>query len=114
MDNNIVQYIVAILVGLAVSIPVVVGLVKSVKQNVEEKRWDLLMKKIIGFMMTAEEQFKTGSVKKDWVLAMGRRAAEEIGVPFDEDKVGAMIDAMIELSKQINVPKETSVSSDGE
>lgn len=112
--ENMVQYIVAILVGLAVSIPVVVGLIRSVRQNVEEKRWDLLLKQIIGFMMTAEEQFKTGSVKKDWVLAMGRRAADEIGVPFDEEKVGAMIDAMVELSKQINVPTETPISSDGE
>ncbi len=114
MEGNIVQYIVSILVGLAICIPVVVGLIRSVRQNVEEKRWDLLMKKVIAFMVTAEEQFKTGSVKKDFVLCMAQTAAEEIGVPFDEEKVGAMIDAMVELSKQINVPDKTGVSSSGE
>lgn len=114
MDNNIVQIIVAILVGLAVSIPVVVGLIRSVRQNVAEKRWDLLLKKVIAFMVTAEEQFKTGAVKKDFVLVMAKTAAEEIGVPFDEEKVGAMIDAMVELSKKINIPDETALSSNGE
>ncbi len=114
MEGNIVQYIVSILVGLAICIPVVVGLIKSVRQNVEEKRWDLLMKKAINFMITAEENFRTGSVKKDFVLSMLRTAAEQENLPFDEEKVGAMIDAMVELSKQINVPDKTPVSSSGE
>lgn len=114
MDNNVVEIIVAILVGLGISIPVVASLIKSVRQNVKEKRWDLLTKKAIDFMITAEEQFKTGSVKKDFVLSMLARAADQENLPFDEEKVGAMIDAMVELSKQINVPNETSVSSDGE
>lgn len=114
MDNNVVQIIVAILVGLGISIPVVASLIKSVRQNVEEKRWDLLTKKAIDFMITAEENFRTGAVKKDWVLSMLRKAADQESLPFDEEKIAAMIDALVELSKQINVPKETSVSSDGE
>lgn len=114
MDNNIVQIIVAILVGLGISIPVVYSLIKSVRQNVKEQRWDLLTKKAIDFMITAEEQFKTGAVKKDFVLAMLQKAAEQESLPFDEEKVGAMIDAMVELSKQINVPDKTALSSDGE
>lgn len=114
MDNNVVQIIVAILVGMGISIPVVASLIKSVRQNITEKRWDLLTKKAIDFMITAEENFRTGAVKKDFVLSMLKRAAEQESLPFDEEKVGAMIDAMVELSKQINVPKETSVSSDGE
>lgn len=112
--DNVVEIIVAILVGLGISIPVVASLIKSVRQNVKEKRWDLLTKKAIDFMITAEENFRTGAVKKDWVLSMLRKAADQESLPFDEDKVGAMIDAMVELSKQINVPNETSVSSDGE
>lgn len=114
MEGNIVQSIVAILVGLGISIPVVVGLIKSVRQNVEEKRWDLLMKKAIEFMITAEENFRTGAVKKDFVLSMLKRASDMEGLPFDEEKVGAMVDAMVELSKQINVPEKTPISSDGE
>lgn len=114
MEGNIVQSIVAILVGLGISIPVVVGLIKSVRQNVEEKRWDLLMKKAIGLMITAEDLFETGSVKKDYVVVMLKKTAEELGLPYDEEKVGAMVDAMVELSKQINVPEKTPISSDGE
>lgn len=114
MESNVMQYIVSIIVGLAICIPVVVGLVKSVRQNVEEKRWDLLLKKVIGYMITAEEQFETGAVKKDFVLVMVKRAAEELDLPFDEEKVGAMIDAIVDISKQINVPKETAIPSDGE
>ena len=114
MDNNVVQIIVAILVGLGISIPVVASLIKSVRQNVKEKRWDLLTKKAIDFMITAEENFRTGAVKKDFVISMLARIAEQESLPFDEEKVGAMIDAMVELSKQINVPKETPISSDGE
>ena len=112
--ENMVEYVMSIIVGLAVSIPVVVELIRSVRQNVAEKRWDLLIKKVINFMVTAEEQFKLGSVKKDFVLVMAKAAAEELGAPFDEEKVGAMIDAMVELSKKINVPDEPKVSLDGE
>lgn len=112
--DNVVEIIVAILVGLGISIPAVASLIKSVRQNVKEKRWDLLTKKAIDFMITAEENFRTGAVKKDWVLSMLRKAAEQESLPFDEEKVGAMIDAMVELSKQINVPDETPISSDGE
>ena len=112
--ENMVQIIVAILVGLGISIPVVYSLIRSVRQNVKEKRWDLLTKKAISFMITAEEQFRTGAVKKDFVLAMLQKAADEESLPFDEEKVSAMIDAMVELSKQINIPKETTISSDGE
>ena len=112
--DNVVEIIVAILVGLGISIPVVASLIKSVRQNVKEKRWDLLTKKAIDFMITAEENFRTGAVKKDWVLSMLRKAADQESLPFDEEKIGAMIDAMVELSKQINVPNETPISSDGE
>lgn len=108
------QYIVSIVVGLAICIPVVVGLVRSVRQNVEEKRWDILLKKVISYMITAEEQFEIGAVKKDFVLAMVKRAAEELGLPFDEDKVGAMIDAIVDISKQINVVDKSAVSLNGE
>lgn len=112
--DNVVEIIVAILAGLAVCIPVVVGLIRSVRQNVEEKRWDLLMKKAIGLMITAEDLFETGSVKKDYVVVLLKKAAEELDLPYDEEKVSAMIDAMVELSKQINVSNETPISSDGE
>lgn len=114
MEHSVVQYIVSILAGLAVCIPVVVGLINSVRQNVAEKRWDLLMRKVMTFMAAAEEQFKTGAVKRDYVLVMAKTAADEIGVPFDEEKVGAMIDAMVELSKEINVPKKAADPPVGE
>lgn len=104
--ENAMQYILTIVSGLAIAIPVVIQLVKHVKALVREKQWNQLVKEVLNFMVTAEEQFDKGSVKKDYVLVLAKTAAEEIGVDFDEKKIGDMIDAMVEMSKEVNAKKD--------
>ena len=104
--ENAVQYILTIASGLAVTIPVVIQLVKYFNMLVQEKKWDQLMKEVLKLMVTAEQQFEKGSVKKDYVLVLAKTAAEEIGVDFDEEKIGEMIDAMVEMSKMVNAKKD--------
>ena len=112
--DSVLEYVLCIATGIIVSIPVVVQLVKYVKKLAHEKQWNVLIKEMLGLMVVAEEQYEKGSVKKDFVLSMCRKLCADLNIEFDEEKVGAMIDAMVELSKQINVPKETPISSDGE
>ena len=109
--ENAMQYILSIVSGLAIVIPVVVQLVKYVKALVQEKKWNQLVKEVLNLMVTAEQQFEKGSVKKDYVLVLAKTAAEEIGVDFDEEKIGDMIDAMVEMSKYVNVSKKSEVAT---
>ena len=106
--ENFIQFIPGILTGLAVAIPVVVQLVKYVKELVREKNWYRLVKAVLRLMIAAEEQFEKGSVKKDYVLVMAKTAAAEIGIEFDEEKIGEMIDALAAMSKSVNVTKEVA------
>ena len=70
-----VDYVVAILSGLAATIPLVVQLIKYVKQAVKERNWAQVLEKVISLMETAETKFKEGAERKEWVLAVSDRRA---------------------------------------
>ena len=58
MDNNVVNIIVSILSGIAACIPLVVQLVKYVKQAVQEKNWNQLVTMVMKLMEEAEKKFE--------------------------------------------------------
>lgn len=55
---EILKYIAAIASGLAAAIPLVIQLVKYIKQAVKEKNWGVVLDKVMKLMETAETKFK--------------------------------------------------------
>lgn len=71
---EILKYIAAIASGLAAAIPLVIQLVKYIKQAVKEKNWGVVLEKVMKLMETAETKFKDGAERKSGFWRCSRRA----------------------------------------
>ncbi len=105
MEKDYVGLIVSILSGLAAAIPLVIQLIKYVKQAVREKNWNQVLKKVVDLMETAETKFAEGAERKEWVIAMLKASADGINYDIDYDAIGEMIDRLCDMSKIINPAK---------
>lgn len=102
---NWINYIVSILSGLAIAIPLIVKLVEYVEKAIKEKNWNKLLDLIINLMQEAEEKFDNGATRKEWVLAMVKSSADSINYNIDLDEVGNLIDSLCDMSKIVNKAK---------
>lgn len=99
-----INYVVSILSGLAVAIPLVVKLVEYVKKAVKEKNWSQVLKLVMNLMTEAEKKFETGAEKKEWVLAMIKASADSINYDIDTNAISELIDSLCDMSKAVNAP----------
>ena len=105
-----VSVLVSILSGLAVCIPLVIKLITYVQKAVKEKNWTKLVSMLTGYISEAEQKFTDGATRKQWVLAMIQTSAKEINYELDAadlNNISNMIDEFIDMTKVVNVPKET-------
>jgi hypothetical protein len=99
------EILVSILSGLAVTIPLVVQLVRYVEAATKEKNWGKVLDLVIDLMEQAEVQFDKGSDKRAWVLSMIEASASSLNYNIDLEQIGRLIDALVALTKNVNVPK---------
>lgn len=102
-----VNYIVSILSGLAIAIPLVVKLVEYVKKSVRERNWNKLLDLVMKLMSEAETKFETGAEKKEWVLALVKASADSINYDIDTNAVSELIDNLCDMTKVVNAPSNT-------
>lgn len=97
--------IIEILAGLSITIPLVIELVKKVKEIVKEKNWNILVAELLKLMSKAEELYSEGASRKIWVMASIKEFASTLDYNYDEDaenKVSIMIDEICKAAKKIN------------
>ena len=61
-------------------------------------------------MIEAERLYKDGAAKKEYVLNMIRQASPKLNYTLTEDdyiSIGTMIDELVAMTKNINVPSNT-------
>lgn len=104
--EQIVGIIVAVLAGLATCIPLVLKLVQYVKKATQEKNWAGLLDLVMKLIAQAEEKFKDGATRKEWVMAMVQTSAEYINYPLDTQALSKMIDELVKLTNKVNVDKK--------
>lgn len=104
--EQIVGIIVAVLAGLATCIPLVLKLVQYVKKATQEKNWAGLLDLVMKLIAQAEEKFKDGATRKEWVMAMVQTSAEYINYPLDAQALSEMIDELVKLTNKVNVDKK--------
>lgn len=102
------EYILSILSGLIVTIPLVIKLIEYVKSTIKERNWSKLLRIVMGYMVIAEEKFTTGAERKDWVISMVQESADIIDYPIDIDLVGNMIDSLCDMSNRVNAPNQNA------
>lgn len=98
-----VNLIVQVLANLIVVIPLVIELVKYVQKAIKEKNWAKLIEMTTALIVEAEEKFKTGAEKKEYVISMVKASADIINYDISEEQLSALIDSTIELTKKVNV-----------
>lgn len=103
--TEILDAVIAILSGLTVCIPLVFKLIETVKDLINEKKWNILVRNVFILMSDAEERYQRGDEKKEYVMSAIEIVAKEIGFDYDEEakaKVSAMVDEICDLSRVIN------------
>lgn len=102
--DQIIQIIVSILTGLAACIPLAIKLVQYVQKAAQEKNWGAYLGLAVDLIQQAEQKFSDGATRKEWVMAMVKTSAEYINYPVDSDALSNLIDALVGMSKTVNVP----------
>lgn len=104
--------IVAVLTGLATAIPLVIQLVKYVKQAIKEKNWTDLIELVTNLMKEAEGKFDNGTDRREWCLMMVKATADTINYDIDLNQVGELIDSLTAMSKIVNPPVEEVIEEE--
>ena len=98
-----VNAIIAILTGLVTAIPLVVQLVKYVKEAIKGKNYSSVMALVLNLMVEAEEKYSEGAQKKEYVITAIKSMEKTLNYDIDEEAIGAMIDSVIDITKKINI-----------
>ena len=106
VDSSYINYIVAILTGLATAIPLVINLIKYVQKAAKEKNWNQVVKLVMNLMEEAETKFDNGADRKEWVLSMIKASADTINYDIDMDAISDLIDSLCNMSKVVNAPTQ--------
>ena len=104
--NDIINLIVAIVSGVATCIPLIIQLVKYIKEAAKSKNWSTLMTLVLQFMADAEKLFATGEERKQYVLSKIKDMEKTLNCDVDESVVANMIDSIVDASKIINTNKK--------
>lgn len=100
------EILIEILKCIIIVVPLVVGLVKYIKQAIMEKNWQQLITLVMNLMAEAESKFDNGADRKQWVLAAIEASAKTINYPIDLEQIGALIDSLCAMSKVVNAPNQ--------
>ena len=106
VDSSYINYIVAILTGLATAVPLVINLIKYVQKAAKEKNWNQVVKLVMNLMEEAETKFDNGADRKEWVLSMIKASADTINYDIDMDAISDLIDSLCNMSKVVNAPTQ--------
>lgn len=101
--EKFVEYLPAILVGLAAIIPLVTALVKYVTRAAEDKNWNIIVKMVLDLMVQAEHDYSSGIERKEFVMNQMKVLAATVDFEVDWDKVSDLIDALCEMAHEVNV-----------
>ena len=101
--EKFVEYLPAILVGLAAIIPLVTALVKYVTKAAEDKNWNIIVKMVLDLMVQAEHDYSSGTERKEFVMNQMKVLAATVDFEVDWDKVSDLIDALCEMAHEVNV-----------
>ena len=102
---NIVSLVVAIVSGVSTCIPLIIQLVKYIKEAAKSKNWSALMALVLQFMTDAEKLFATGDERKEYVMSKIKEMESILNCDVDESVVSSMIDSIVKASKTINANK---------
>jgi len=106
VSSDWVNIAISVLTSIIIVLPLVVNLIKYVKQLTQEKNWAGLLAMVNKYIIAAEEGLETGAEKEDWVVSMIMASASVINYNIDEAQLRALIRDIIEVTNLVNIGKE--------
>lgn len=103
--ENWIGLITCVLAGIATAVPLIIQLVKYIKEAIREKNWSRMLKLVMSLMEEAEGMFEAGVDRKVWVLTALDNLSDTIDYDIDKEAVADLIDALCTMSKIVNAPK---------
>ena len=94
--------ILPIISGLVACVPLVIKLIDVTKKNAKGKNWTAVMQLVLKLMVEAEENYRTGAERKEYVLDSIKAMQDTLNYEIDLDAIGTMIDSIAKSSKKIN------------
>lgn len=99
---DVLEIILSIVTGIAACIPLVIQLIKYIREAAKSQNWTALMQLVLKLMSEAEANYKEGAKKKEYVLDSIKAIESTLNYDVDIDKVSTMIDSIIDATKKIN------------
>ena len=103
---DILTLILAIVSGLGAAIPLVIQLVKYIRIAIKSKNWGALLNIVLQLMAEAEDNYKTGAEREEYVIDSIKAMESTLDCDIDETQIREMIAAIAKASKKINVNKK--------
>ena len=100
-----INIILPIISGLVACVPLVIKLVEYIQKAAKEKNWTALMQLVLKLMAEAEDNYKTGAERKEYVMDSIDAIKDTLNYNVNMTVVSEMIDSIIKASKSINVNK---------
>ena len=100
--NFWLQLLIQILSGIAILIPLMVKLVRTIQAAAKEKNWSQVLKIVMELMEEAEENYLDGATRKKWVISELKAMSKTLNYDIDWDVISDMIDKICAASKTIN------------
>lgn len=97
--------ILAIVVGLAFCIPLVIAVVNKAQEAIQERNWNTLLKMVMAFMVEAEKAFDNGYERKEFVMGQLDAAAAVANYVLTAEtraRISDMIDSLCEMAHSVN------------
>ena len=85
---DLIEMITTILIGLATTIPLIISLIKYIKESIRQKNWYNLFNLVINLMQEAENKFNDGITKEEYVLDMVKAFSSVNGIEIPYKIVG--------------------------
>ena len=97
-----IDFVVAVLAGMATAIPLVYKLVQLVKTNIKERNWAKLISVTLDLMEDAELLFEAGTDREQWVVDGVMSISRHVDYTIDEEELRQLIRRLCEMSKKVN------------
>lgn len=97
-----INIILPIISGLVACVPLVIKLVEYIQKAAKEKNWTALMQLVLKLMAEAENNYKTGVERKEYVIDSINAIKDTLNYNVDMTIVSEMIDSIIDATKKIN------------
>ena len=94
--NTALTFLIAVLSGIMMTIPLVTKLINAIQDLAKERNWNKIVDEMLMYMQAAKDMFDAdqGAEKKQWVMGMVKMSADKLNYDIDMDAIGELIDAV--------------------